>query len=685
MAAGRTAAGGRAAGLAAVLGLILGTFLAYGPVKDCGFIWDDDAYVTDNKVLDRPGGLGEVWFRVGATPQYYPLVFTTFWIEQRLWGDRPLGYHLVNVALHGLSAVLLWRILRRLGLPGAWLAAAVFAVHPVHVESVAWVTERKNVLSGVFYFASLACYLRYRGIEEVPPAEARRPSALSPRVAYGCCLLFFACALLSKSVTASLPAVILLILWWKRRLTRQDALAIAPLFVLGLSMGLHTAWLEREHVGAKGPEWDLTAIERVLVAGRAVWFYAGKLVWPVDLTFIYPRWKVSAAAWWQYLFPLSAVGLLAGLFLCRRRIGRGPLVAALVFGGTLVPAIGFFNVYPFRYSFVADHFQYLASIALVALVIGVAAWGLRSRMQIAVPAALLMLVTLGALTWRQVPVYRNMETLWTDTIRKNAEAWMAHGNLGDYLSGRGRTDEAIAQYEKSLALKPDSPQLVFNLGLALGAKGRRKEALARYQEALGLQPKYPQAWVNIGCIHLDEGRLDEAVAHFREAFKQDSNLAEAHYNLANALSQQRLLPDAVVHYREAIRCRPDYAEAWINLGNALLATKRIDEGIDAYRRAIAVRPGAFEARLNLGALLLERGQLREALDHLGWAVRIRPDSPDARYRLGKALERSGHTAEAIGEFQAVLRLDPTHPAGADLDRLRGASTAPETGLAPGKP
>ncbi len=342
----------------AALVLIVATLAAYVPAMQGGFIWDDDDYVTDNAALRSLAGLAAIWLQPGAVPQYYPLTFTSLWLDYQLWGVAPAGYHVVNVLLHGTNAVLVWLVLRRLALPGAWLAAMVFALHPVHVESVAWITERKNVLSGAFYLGALLAYLRFAGLG-APAAEAERWRS------YALAVALFVCALLSKTVTCTLPAVILLLLWWKRgRVTRAEASATVPLFVVGACLALVTIWMERTHVGAQGAAWLLSPIDRALIAGRAVWFYAATLAWPHPLTFVYPRWEIDAGAWWQYLFPLAAAAVTALLFFARARIGRGPLVAVLCFGVTLAPALGFVDVYPMRYSFVADHYQYLASVAV---------------------------------------------------------------------------------------------------------------------------------------------------------------------------------------------------------------------------------------------------------------------------------------------------------------------------------
>ena len=359
-------------GYLTALAIIALAIVAHAPATDGGFIWDDDDYVSRNETLEDLAGLGRIWFELGAVPQYYPLVHTTFWIEYRLWGLDPLGYHVTNVLLHALASLLLWRVLRILAPAIALPTAAVFAVHPVLVESVAWITERKNTLSGVFYLGAALAYLRFS------PVTNRRESSRRGLL-YALSLVLFVAALLSKTVTASLPMALALVLVWKAGSPRlRDGLSLLPHLVLGVGLGMLTVWMERSHVGAEGPEWALTAVERILIAGRAFWFYIAKLLLPTGLTFVYPRWEVDAGAAWQYLYPGAAVALIAALWSWRKRFGGGPLVAVLYFGGTLVPALGFFNVYPMRFTFVADHYQYLASIGVLSLAIAIGA-GARRR------------------------------------------------------------------------------------------------------------------------------------------------------------------------------------------------------------------------------------------------------------------------------------------------------------------
>jgi tetratricopeptide (TPR) repeat protein len=581
--------------------------VAYLPALRAGFVWDDDAYVTENRALRSWDGLRRIWLEPGATTQYYPLVHTSFWIEYRLWKLRPFGFHLVNVLLHAASAALLASLLARLGVPGAPFAALLFALHPVHVESVAWITERKNVLSGLFYILAARSWFLHAPPGGAPGERSRRDFVLA--------FVFFVLALLAKTVTATLPIAILAVLWWKKgRIGWSDARPLVPFLAAGLLLASWTAHVEKTYLGAQGEAWDLSFIQRVLLAGRALVFYVSKLAWPAELTFIYPRWDLDPGSVAHLLYPIAVLGAFVALFAARRKIGRGPFAVFLFFAITLFPALGFVSVYPFRFSFVADHFQYLASIGPLALFAAGCDRAVRARgeagRRVAPFLAWLLLFVFGALAWRQAGVYRDAETLWRDTIRKNDGAWMAHVNLGHLLSARGATDEAIVEYEAALRIRPDYDKAHNNLGLALAARGRKEEAIG--------------------------------------------------------------------HYREAIRANPQSTSARGNLGLALLETGRVDEAIACFAEALAIRPRAPELHTNLGVALMRAGRLEEAAKELREAVRLAPDDAGNHYRLGLLLVQLGKAEDAAGEFRETLRIDPNHAEARRALRARAAAYGMET-------
>jgi tetratricopeptide (TPR) repeat protein len=724
------------------------TFLAYLPALWGDFIWNDSDYVTA-PTLRSIRGLARIWTEVGATEQYYPLLHSAFWAQHLLWGDHPLGYHAVTLLLHATSAVLFALVLRRLfaGSPSrrdfdsleaatgshdpqgplagaAWLAALLFALHPVNVESVAWISEQKNTISLTCYLAAALVYLRFD--------ITRRPAT------YAAALALFACSLLCKTVTATLPAALLVVFWWRRgRIDwRRDVIPLIPWLAAGAAAGLFSSWVERTYGGAWGGEFDQPFVSRVLVAGRAVWFYAGNLAWPFGLNFLYTRWAPNAAIWWQWLYPLGVLAVGAALWSLRFR-SRGPLAAFLFFVGSLFPALGFVNLYGARYSWVWDHWQYLADLGVFALAAAGLILGWRRTaphprgLGIGLVAALYVL--LGALTWVHCGMFHDDKTLYVETLARNPGAWLAHNNLGFELEktpGRmneaiaqyeealrlnpdfpeahnnlgsdlekipGRTNEAIAQYVEAVRLKPDFVDAHFNLGNAFNAAGHTQEAIAEYEEALRIRPTYVVAHYNLGntlnslgrtqeaIAQFEEairvkpdyvearnnlgltlsripGRMDEAVAQFEEALRLKPELAETHTNLGNAWANTPgRMNDAISQYEEALRLKPDYADAHFYLANALVQTGRMPEAIQHYQEALLIQPDLAEANNNLGMVLCRMGRLSEGLAYIEAAIRIKPDFAQAHFARGAALLQFGRRDEAVAEYEKVLQLRPGDP------------------------
>ncbi len=543
--------------------IVLATFAVYLPAMKAGFIWDDDVYITANPHLDDAAGLRRIWLRPGATNQYYPLTFTTLWAERHLFGDRPAGYHLVNIALHTACALLFWALLRRLAIPGAWLAAAVFAVHPVFVESTAWVAELKNLQSGALCLLALLAFFRFS-----PPEAAETPAAPPRWRCYAVALVLFAAALASKTAVMPVPLVLPLVIWWKRgRLRAGDLPPLLPLAAMSIAMGAVTVWAERQFSGAGVGLWSATPVERCLVAGRAWWFYVGKLVDPATLVTVYPRWEVSASVWWQYLYPAAAAGVLLALWLLRGRIGRAPIVAALAYTLMLAPALGLVTIGYFRYSFVADHFQYHAAPALIALAAAGAA-ALREKPGARAwvpPCAAAVLLLLGVLSWRYAHAFASEQARCLDTLAKNPSCWLAMNNLGVELAAAGDDREAIGRYDQALRLNPDYPEAHNNLGVSLAHLGDLERAGEQYREAVRLWPGYAEAQYNLGVVLAMTGRPE----------------------------------DAVRHLREAVRIRPGYAKARTSLARALDAAGRSDEAVEQLEQVLALQPGNAEARAAL--------------------------------------------------------------------------------------
>ena len=630
--------------------LLLATLLAYHPAWYGGLLWDDNAHIT-LPGLRSAQGLWRIWFDPGATQQYYPAVHSAFWVLYQLCGDHTLWYHLVNIFLHALSAFLVALILRRLAIPGACLAAMIFALHPVCVESVAWIAELKNTRSGAFYLGAALAYSHF---------DSRRQ-----RRFYLLALALFIPALLSKSVTATLPAVLLVILWWHRGMLswRRDIIPLLPFFAVGACGGLFTVWVERTQIGAQGASFDFTLIERCLIAGRAIWFYIAKLCWPANLVFIYPRWQVSQSVWWQYLYPLGVLALFTGLWLIRKRT-RTPLATMLIFCGTLFPALGFFNVYPFVFSFVADHFQYLASIAPIAL-FSAAATNLIKRWKIRTmptASALILGGVLAFLTWNQCRQYVDAETLYRTTIARNPSCWLAHNNLGSLKLGGSRAEvqEGLAHFQEALKLKPDYAGARMNLGTALRTMGHYAEAIAQYNEALRLNPNIPEAHTNLGVALRAVGRLNEAIVQYKEGLRLKSDFPESHLLLAEALQESGSLEEALTHIHEALRIDPKYPQAHNTLANTMFRMGHLEEAMSQYRQALSFKPDYPEAHTNLGIALQAAGLLQDAVTQHNEALRLRPDFSEAHFNLGKALQALGRVDEAMAQYREAIRRDPTY-------------------------
>lgn len=587
----------------------------YGPSLSGGFLWDDDRNVFANETLTDAAGLRAIWTDPLANQQYYPLTYTTFWLESQAWGAWAPGFRAVNVLLHALAGVLLWRGLRRLAVPAAWLGAAFFVAHPINVESVAWITERRNVLSAVLFFAAALAFLRHAGIGAQASAGPR--PAAGGRGAWALSLALFALAVLAKTATVTLPAVLAVLLLWKRgRLERRELLELAPFFALGLAMGLGTIALEVHHVGAQGAAWQLGPLERVLVAARAFWWYPQLLAFPFGLNFIYPRWEVTAAWWpgWVALAALVAAAVAAVRL--RPRIGAGLLVAGTAYGLMIGPALGFFDFYFQAYAYVQDHFQYLAGSAVLALFAaagGVLAARRPRAAGAARAAAGLALVLLAGMSLVRAREFADEGTLWRATLARNPRAHMATINLARWLVAQDRVREAVALEPDAAAMGPrDRADLLHNVGLAWQALGDPARAEAAYRGALAAVPDQAAAATNLGNLLFAAGKTAEAEAQLRAALAAEPGVADRSYNLANLLAATGRAAEAEALYREALRLDPRSAGASNNLGRELAAKGDHAGAVAAYERALAAEPGNAAAWHNLGLSLEALGRAAEA-------------------------------------------------------------------------
>jgi tetratricopeptide (TPR) repeat protein len=640
--------------------IVLAALAAYVPALGAGWIWDDDFYVTGNRTLDDLGGLARIWTETDANPQYYPMTFTSLWIDRHLFGDRPAGYHLENVLLHAAAALLAWRTLRFLGVPGAWLAAAVFAVHPVHVESVAWVTERKNTLCAVFSFAAAFVFLLF----------ALATPGRAPRFARAwIALALFVAALLSKTACAPLPAALAGIVLWKRgSIPRRTGAWLLAMLAVAAVMGSVTATLEHRQVGAQGEAFSLPLLERALLAARCVWIYLGKVLWPASLMFVYPRPQAPPADPASYLAPLALAAAFGTLWALRRRIGGGPLAGASYYVLLLFPALGFFNVYPMQYSYVSDHFQYLATIAPIAmaaaaLAAGTARVGTGPR----AGASVALLVVLSVLTWRQCGIYRDEETLWRDTVARNPAAWLAQVNLGKLLERRGETEEAALRYRAALESNPRQRDALGGLANLLAARGQLDEAIVLYRKVTELSPNEPFARYNLGLALETRGDRAEAIEQYRAVLA----LVPDPSKLASELQASLFRGGGFGTLLEKTRARlagllggaapqapapASGADALVQEGNALADRGRMDEAVARYERALALDPRNPLAHYNLALAREAAGDEDGAIGHYRAAIAAAPTFAGAHNNLAVLLYRRGDYAGAWSEVRLARRL-----------------------------
>jgi tetratricopeptide (TPR) repeat protein len=627
--------------------LFFSVVLIYQPTWYAGFIWDDDTLVTINPVVVGPLGLKEIW--TAPVVLFSPLVFTTFRLEHALWGLSPMPYHLVNVLQHGGCAVLLWVVLRRLQIPGAWLGAALWAFHPVQVESVAWIAELKNTQSGLFYLLTILFF-----IEWLKDRERRELN-------YGLTLIFAALAMASKSSTVILPVVLGLCAWWvEGRLRVTSLLRLSPLLVLAAVAGLATQWGAETTTTAEtlSETWP----QRLAAAGDAVWFYLGKLVWPHPLMTIYPRWQIDAGEWFSYLPFLGVIAVLFVFWLNRESWGRPEFLVLAYFILALLPALGLVNMTFLLYSFVADHFQYLASMGPLALA-GAALFqwaaftlpdkpGLRSTLA----AALLLL--LGVVSWQRCWAYQNEETLWTDALAKNPNCWLGYNNLGLALQEKGLIDQAMDLYQKALKIHPDYAEAHDNLGVALLQKGRVDEAIDHLQKAVALRPGHLEGYDDLGSALFQKGLVDQAMDQYRRVLKINPNSIGAHNNLGNAFLRKGQVDEAMDQYQKALAIDPRSAETLDNLGNAFTAERQLDRAIDQYQKALEIDPNLADVHHNLGVALLKEGRPDEAIGQYKRAVELDPHYAAAYFHLGNALAQKEEVDDAIAQYQKALAIDP---------------------------
>jgi tetratricopeptide (TPR) repeat protein len=601
----------RGAALAVLLAVL--TVLAYLPALNAEFFWDDEGAIVNAPVLRARDGLRRVWAS-GETTDYQPVMNSVRWAQWQLWGADARGYHATNLLLHAAAALLLWRCLSALGVPGAWWAAAVFALHPVCVASVAWAVQLKNTLSQFLCLLALLAWLRS------DPA--------GPRRWYAAALAAYAAALLSKGSVVVLPFILLLCAWWRRgAVDRRDLLRATPFFAMALAAGLVTVWFQERNAIAEGGVPDFAASTLAARPGWVVGFYLGKALWPAHLSVVYPRWEIDGGALLSFVPNLLLAAAFVLFWFHRRGWGRPFLFGLGGFTIALFPVMGFFRMYYTHFSLVADPWQYVALPAVVALVCGLAAWGTARLPPVGRRAAVVagagLLALLGGLTWSECVYYRSSDALWRKTIRENPRAAVAYMNLGVILANRAAPDDALALMEKAVALAPEVAEFRVTLGDTLLGLARPAEAEGRYAEAAAMTPGgYGRALLGLGRARLMRGDAAGALPPLIEAERLLPRSAQTQLELGLARYQLGDPAAAAGHFRRAVELRPDYADAFVNLGSSLMQLRQ--------------------------AVPAEKA-LREA-------VRLNPRSAVGHWKLAEALAAQNKSAEALSEYERALQL-----------------------------
>ncbi len=640
--------------------------VSFYPALSAGFVLDDNIF-TESPAIRAWSGLWNIWFSpsdIEGEGHYWPIVYTTFWLEHKLWGVTPFGTHLVNVLFYMVGVLLLWRLLRCLDVPGAWAIAAVFALHPMHVDSVAWAIGRKDLLSGIFYIGAVLCWIRSIGGLEGGRRRPRDPIVARPGLYLGALGLFVA-AMLSKSVAVTLPVALAILLWWKNgRVMWADAWRIAPFLLVALSIAL--ADLSYYRSGGE-VSFDYGFAERALIAARALWYYTEKLLWPTDLAVIGPLREVDLGDPFAWGYLIAAVAVVALLWVGRRRLGRGSLAGTLFFVVTLSPVLGFVDFAHMQISFVADRYAFLAGLGIIAVVVGSgthSASKLSGPLRIVASSLLLaVLAVFGKLTWDQSGIYRDGITFYNRIISINPEAPTFRRNLAAAFNDAGRPEEALAASHIAVEQFPGSARAHNTHGIALMALHRLDEAQASFRRALERDPGHRNARQNMAETRRQQGHFAESLGWYRQVLDLDPEFAPAHAGVGVALYELGQYGRAVESLQHAASLEsgalPISAHQF--LAEALYKQERYEEAVEGYRVVAELNPGHAAAHAGIGYALYRLQRYEDAVESLERSISLEPESPDNVNRhvaMGQAYEALGRTEEAATQYARASVIDP---------------------------
>jgi len=650
--------------------IVAAVVFIYSPALHGDWLWDDDILITKNPVVRDPYGFWKIWFQPGSLFDYFPLKVTVEWLEWQLWGNDTFGYHLLNVLLHITSALLVWRLFARLGLRLAWLGGLIFAVHPVAVESVAWIAELKNTLSLPLFLLSACAWVDY-------DARGRRNDYLTA-------LGFFVAAMLCKTTMVMFPFVILLYVWWRRgRIRLADLKTSAPFFAVSLVLGLITIWFLRNHAIGHHEAPLAGALSRIALAGLSLAFYFSKCFWPVGLLPMYPKWPVDPPSPFQFLPWLVLIGLIAWFVATRKTWGKNLLLGLGFFVINLLPFIGFIAASYMNFTWVMDHLLYLPMIGLIGL--AVAGLGqIETRLPAANRSVLVgaVLVLAALLAWQSrgyAKLYVDYKTMALYTLERYPDAWLMRNNYGISLVKLGQIPQGMEQIEKSIETNPRYAVSHYNLGFILRNNGRFDEAIAQFELALKIDPDYVEARSNLGAALAQANRISEAIDQFNQILQRHSDFFDARKNLAAALFQTGHDAESIEQYEKAVKIDPNQPEVRGELGTVYFHAGDLSRAIEQYDQALRLDPNNSMNHFNLGTALLQNGQIPGALDQFEQAVKLDPGNAAIQANFGAALTRAGRIPEAIEHLQQALKLDPSQTEA--RKNLAALQSLPKTGPA----
>lgn len=581
---------------------------AYSSVFTAGFIWDDDTFLYENKLILSSDGISRFWFSTEA-PDYFPLTSTMLWIEWRIFGMSASGYHIINILLHCISSILLWLILRELKISGAWFAGLIYGIHPVNVESVAWITERKNTLPMVFFCLSILLFLKSQIFAaEIASNQKNNKQKITTlksktKLFYIFSLIAFLLALLSKTAVVMMPFVLLLCLWYKKnKISKDDIIKTAPFFAFSFIFGLITVWFQYNRAIGEDIVRSDNFLSRMIISGWAVCFYLYKALLPINLCFVYPKWKADIASVLSYLPGLAIAAVMLIFFLNRKKWGRPLFFSFAYYLIVLFPVLGFVNIYFMKYSLVADHWQYFALPGIIAPAAGIAGYyynkissgkSLNSGAvirKIILTAGILISAAFFALTFNQSRAYKNAEVLWIYTLNKNPEAGLAHNNLAKMYYERGEFEKSIEHSKKAIASMPDDMIVYYNYGNTLKDSGRNDEAIINYNKAILINPGFAHAYNNLGLVYTAKKEYSKAIDSLEQALKLKNDFTNAYLNLGNVYAMKKNFEEAVTQYQKALKINPEDASVYGNLGNVFAEIGQTDTAIKYYEKALEIAP-----------------------------------------------------------------------------------------------